>query len=80
MLSDQCGLYLGKRQFEYVRECNANVTKTEERLGCFIKGLRPRVESPKGANWQPSTENCIKIVRLEGCDYSISTEQIAEPL
>jgi hypothetical protein len=62
------------QDFEYIRTNGTGVEKVEERLGCHIKGLRGRQED--GAGWEPFQENWMRVVKIEGCDYQISNNEL----
>jgi hypothetical protein len=46
----------------------------EIKIGCQIKGIHPK--SDTGPSWVPFKEDWTRLVKLEGCEYSITIEQM----
>ena len=64
----------GLKYFDYIRKRKVGNRVVDETLGCHIKGLRSKPEA--GASWVPFKEDWTRLVKLEGCEYSISVDQM----
>ncbi len=62
------------QDFVYRREIKAGDETIVQEIDCHIKGLRQKTET--GTIWEPFQENWMRVVKIEGTDYQVTTDQI----
>ena len=62
------------QDFVYRREIRAGDETIVQEIDCHIKGLRQK--TPTGTVWEPFQENWMRVVKIEGTDYQVTTDQM----
>ena len=62
------------QDFVYRREIRAGDETIVQAIDCHIKGLRQKTAT--GTVWELFQENWMRVIKIEGTDYQVTTDQM----